>query len=74
MFLKGFEHREVDHMQKAVNAISKENKHCEFVYGSSELNLLRLPFFRNREGFHWKTLIAATLLQLTPMTSSRKNS
>ncbi|KZV38364.1 hypothetical protein F511_16031 [Dorcoceras hygrometricum] len=34
-------------MQKAVNVVSKENKHCEFVYGSSELNLLHLPFFRN---------------------------
>ncbi|KZV57295.1 ENTH/VHS domain containing protein [Dorcoceras hygrometricum] len=35
-------------MQKAVNAVSKENKHCEFVYGSSELNLLRRLFFHNR--------------------------
>ncbi|KZV43180.1 hypothetical protein F511_23656 [Dorcoceras hygrometricum] len=45
MFLKGFEHREIDQMQKAVNAVSKEKKHCEFVYGSSELNLLHLLFF-----------------------------
>ncbi|KZV27107.1 hypothetical protein F511_36827 [Dorcoceras hygrometricum] len=34
-------------MQKAVNAVGKENKHYEFVYGSSELNLLHLPFLHN---------------------------
>ncbi|KZV58078.1 hypothetical protein F511_34574 [Dorcoceras hygrometricum] len=32
---------------KAVSAVGKENRHCEFVYGSSELNILHLPFFRN---------------------------
>ncbi|KZV58239.1 hypothetical protein F511_34861 [Dorcoceras hygrometricum] len=47
LFLKGFEHREIDQMQKVVSAVGKENRHCEFVYGSSELNLLHLPFFRN---------------------------
>ncbi|KZV22348.1 hypothetical protein F511_32681 [Dorcoceras hygrometricum] len=34
-------------MQKAVSAVGKENRHCEFVYGHSELNLLHIPFFRN---------------------------
>ncbi|KZV19769.1 hypothetical protein F511_06300 [Dorcoceras hygrometricum] len=45
VILKGFEHREIDQMQKAVNAVNNENKHCEFVYGSSELNLLPLEDF-----------------------------
>ncbi|KZV30016.1 hypothetical protein F511_40620 [Dorcoceras hygrometricum] len=62
------------HMQKAVNAVSKKNKHCEFVYGSSKLNLLRLPFFRNRKGSTRRLLLQRPSLQPTPTTSSRKNS
>ncbi|KZV14396.1 DEAD-box ATP-dependent RNA helicase 37-like [Dorcoceras hygrometricum] len=38
---------DINHMQKPVNAVGKENKHCEFVYVSSELNLLHHPFFHN---------------------------
>ncbi|KZV34452.1 COBRA-like protein 7 [Dorcoceras hygrometricum] len=44
-----FEHREIDQMQKAVSAVGKENRHCEFVYGISELNILNLPFFCNEK-------------------------
>ncbi|KZV18081.1 hypothetical protein F511_25712 [Dorcoceras hygrometricum] len=44
MFLKGFEHREVD---QNVNAVSSKENMLQFVYGISKLNLLRLPFFRN---------------------------
>ncbi|KZV18442.1 glycine--tRNA ligase 1, mitochondrial [Dorcoceras hygrometricum] len=40
-------------LERKVNAVSsKENVRCEFVYGSSELNLLYLPFFRK-----WKDLL-----------------
>ncbi|KZV43027.1 hypothetical protein F511_41467 [Dorcoceras hygrometricum] len=34
-------------MRVNVNTENSKERYAEFVYGSSELNLLRLPFFRN---------------------------